>query len=250
MQILRARTDGQTFYAQLDGSKIRRIESLPYDEITYTGDTYNLADVDILIPCEPSKIVAVGRNYAAHASEMKAEMPKTPMLFIKPSTAALPSGGNIVYPAMSARVDYEAELGVVIGKPCTGVSAKQAADYIFGYTPLNDVTARDLQKVDGQWGRAKGFDTFCPMGPYIYTDFEPSGKRVQSLLNGQLRQDGSTADLHFSAPALVSFISEVMTLLPGDVIATGTPAGIGPMTKGDTIEIRIEGMEPLINTII
>jgi len=172
------------------------------------------------------------------------------MLFLKPSSSALANGGSIVYPAMSERVDYEAELGVVIGSTCSNVSEANAADHIFGYTPLNDVSARDLQKKDKQWGRAKGFDTFCPFGPYIYTDFDPTGKSVQSLLNNQLRQGGNTADMHFSVFTLVAFISKVMTLLPGDIIATGTPAGIGPMSKGDTIEIRIEGMEPLINTII
>ena len=250
MQILRAQSNGQTFYGELDGELVKRIESLPYGDIKFTGETFNLADVDILTPCEPAKIVAVGRNYAAHASELNNEMPLTPILFLKPSSSALPSGGNIVYPNMSKRVDYEAELGVVIDSVCKDVSETNAADYIFGYTPLNDVTARDLQKVDGQWGRAKGFDTFCPFGPLIYTDFEPAGKSIQSLLNSEIRQDGTTDDMHFSALSLVSFISKVMTLLPGDIIATGTPAGVGPMQKGDSIEIRIEGMQPLINTVI
>ena len=181
---------------------------------------------------------------------MKAQMPETPMLFIKPSTSVLESGGNIIYHRMSSRVDFEAELGVVIGAACDNVTAEDAPGYIFGYTPLNDVTARDLQKVDGQWARAKGFNTFCPFGPYIYTDYDPNGKRVQSILNGEIRQDGNTADMHFPVFELVSFISEVMTLLPGDVIATGTPAGIGPMRRNDTIEIHIEGMEPLIIKVV
>lgn len=250
MKILRAQSNGQTFYAELKGELIKRISGLPYDDITFTGELYNLRNVNILAPSEPSKIVAIGRNYAAHASEMKAAMSDTPILFIKPSTSALASGGNIIYPRMSARVDFEAELGVVIGKTCSKVSAEDAADCIFGFTPLNDVTARDLQKVDGQWGRAKGFDTFCPFGPYIYTDYDVRNKRVQSILNGIVMQDGSTADMSVSPSELVCFISEVMTLLPGDIIATGTPAGIGPMQKGDSIEIRIEGMQPLINTVI
>lgn len=250
MQILRAQSNNQTFYAELRENQVHRISGLPYSNIAFTGEVYNLADVQILAPCEPSKIVAVGLNYTAHAGEMKATMPKTPLLFIKPSTSVLPCGGSIIYPRMSSRVDYEAELGVVIGKACSNVTAAQAADYIFGYTPLNDVTARDLQKIDGQWARAKGFNTFCPMGPHIYTDYDPTRKRVQSILNGQLRQDGNTSDMHFSVFELIAFISECMTLLPGDVIATGTPAGIGPMQKGDTIEIRIEGMEPLINKVV
>jgi 2-keto-4-pentenoate hydratase/2-oxohepta-3-ene-1,7-dioic acid hydratase in catechol pathway len=250
MQILRVQFNGQSFYAELKGDKVLRIDGLPYSGITYTGGTYNLADVDILAPSQPTKIVAVGLNYVEHASEMKEQMNETPILFIKPSTSVLACGGNIIYHPMANRVDFEAELGVVIGKTCDNINASDASEYIFGYTPLNDVTARDLQKVDGQWARAKGFNTFCPFGPYIYTDYDPAGKRVQSILNGEVQQDGNTADMRVSPTELVAFISKCMTLLPGDVVATGTPAGIGPMTIGDTIEIRIEGMEPLINTII
>jgi 2-keto-4-pentenoate hydratase/2-oxohepta-3-ene-1,7-dioic acid hydratase in catechol pathway len=250
LKILRAQSKNQQFYAQLKDDQVHRISGLPYSDIVFTGEVYSLTKVDILAPCEPTKIVAVGRNYAAHASELNNAMPKTPMLFLKPSSSVIASGCNIVYPRMSARVDFEAELGVVIGKTCSNVSANDAHNYIFGYTPLNDVTARDLQDVDKQWGRAKGFDTFCPLGPIIYTDYNPAGKRVQSILRGEVQQDGNTADMHFNVFTLISFISEVMTLLPGDVIATGTPAGVGPMAKGDTIEIRIEGMEPLINKVV
>lgn len=250
MKILRAKKQGQAFYAELCGEMVRRIEKKPYDEIRYTGDEYSLYDVEILAPCEPTKIVAVGLNYIAHANEMKETQGSSPIIFLKPATSVLANNQSIVYPRMSKRVDYEAELGVVIGKTCKNVAAVDANDYIFGYTPLNDVTARDLQKVDGQWTRAKSFDTFCPFGPYIYTDFDPSNRRVTSVLNGEMKQDGNSNDMRFGAADLICFISECMTLNAGDVIATGTPAGIGPMQKGDTIEIRIEGMETLTNTVI
>jgi len=180
---------------------------------------------------------------------LKEALPENPILFIKPSTTVLAPGEGIAYPKASQRVDYEAELAVVIGKICRNVSAEAVKEYIFGFTALNDVTARDLQKKDGQWTRGKGFDTFCPFGPYVDTDYDPRGKRVQSLLNGQVKQDGNTDEMIYTVYALIAFISECMTLLPGDVIATGTPDGIGPMQPGDTIEIRVEGLEPLINTV-
>ena len=247
MKIARVQKDGQTFYAALEDGVFRRLEGLPYEKITYTGETYAAADVRLLAPAEPAKIVAVGLNYAKHAGEMKEALPENPILFIKPSTAVLAPGEGIAYPKASQRVDYEAELAVVIGKTCRNVSAQAAKDYIFGYTALNDVTARDLQKKDGQWTRAKGFDTFCPFGPTVDTDFDPRGRRVQSVLNGQVKQDGNTGDMIFDVYHLVAFISECMTLLPGDVIATGTPEGIGPMQSGDTVEIKVEGLETLKN---
>jgi len=249
MKILRAGKNGQAFYAQLVGETVKQISGMPYGGISYTGDEFCLSEVEILTPSEPKNIVAVGLNYVAHAGEMKEKMNETPIIFLKAATSALADGGAIVYPAAPKRVDYEAELCAVIGKQCKNITAQQAEDVVFGYTALNDVTARDLQKVDGQWARAKSFDTFCPFGPYIDTQYSPKGKRVQSILNGEPKQDGNTDDMRFNAFELISFISSFMTLSPGDIIATGTPAGIGPMQKGDTIEIRIEGLAPLINTV-
>jgi 2-keto-4-pentenoate hydratase/2-oxohepta-3-ene-1,7-dioic acid hydratase in catechol pathway len=218
--------------------------------------TYQVLDVrfplntlTVLAPCAPSKIVAVGLNYRTHAEEVKMELPQEPILFLKPSTAVIGPEENIIYPAMAKRVDYEGELGVVIGKRCQGVSVEQAPDYILGYTCVNDVTARDLQKKDGQWTRAKGFDTFAPLGPFIETAFDPSDVLIETFLNREKKQAASTCDLIFPVPALVSFISQVMTLLPGDVIATGTPEGIGPMQVGDVVEVRIEGIGTLCNTV-
>jgi 2-keto-4-pentenoate hydratase/2-oxohepta-3-ene-1,7-dioic acid hydratase in catechol pathway len=243
MKILRALKDGQEFYAELKDGTARRIAGLPYGELSFTGEEYQLEGISLLAPC-------VGLNYAKHAGELKETLTGSPILFIKPSTAVLAHGQSIAYPEASSRVDYEAELAVVIGKACRNISAEEAGGYIFGYTALNDVTARDLQKKDTQWTRAKSFDTFCPFGPYIDTDYDPENKSVQSVLNGALMQDGNTRDMLFGVHALVSFISECMTLLPGDVIATGTPEGIGPMQRGDTIEIRIEGLETLRNTVV
>lgn len=250
MKILRASKDGQAFYAGLEGETVKRIAGLPYGGINVTGQEYRLGDVELLAPCEPSKVVAVGLNYSDHAKEMKETLIGNPVLFIKPSTAVTACGQAIVYPEMSRRVDYEAELAVVIGKTCRNVSAQDAADYIFGYTAMNDVTARDIQKSDGQWTRGKSFDTFCPIGPYIDTEFDPAGRRIQSVLSGVVKQDGNTADMLFSVTQLVSFVSSCMTLLPGDVVSSGTPMGVGPMQRGDTIEIRIEGLETLKNVVV
>jgi 2-keto-4-pentenoate hydratase/2-oxohepta-3-ene-1,7-dioic acid hydratase in catechol pathway len=249
MKIARLQRQGQTFYAALEVGAFRRIEGLPYDGITYTGDAYAPESVKLLAPAEPRKIVAVGLNYAGHAKEMRETLLENPILFIKPGTAVLAPGESIVIPSVSQRVDYEAELAVVIGKTCKNATIETAKDYIFGYTALNDVTARDVQKKDGQWTRAKSFDTFCPFGPYIDTDFDPHSKRVQSVLNGEVMQDASTDSMIFNVNQLVAFISSCMTLLPGDVISTGTPEGIGPMQKGDMVEIRIEGLETLHNHV-
>lgn len=250
MKILRASMDGQAFYAELKDGIVKRIEGRPYGGVSFTGEEYMPGDVEILAPCEPSKVVAVGLNYSDHAKELNETLIGNPVLFIKPSTSVLAHGQAIVYPPLSQRVDYEAELAVVIGKKCRNVSPQDAAGYIFGYTAANDVTARDIQKSDGQWTRGKSFDTFCPIGPYIDTEFDPSNKRIQSVLSGVVKQDGNTADMLFPVAELVSFISASMTLLPGDVVSTGTPVGVGPMKKGDTIEVRIEGLETLKNIVV
>ncbi len=208
-----------------------------------------LNTLTVLAPCAPSKIVAVGLNYRTHAAEVRMELPQEPILFLKPSTAVIGPEENIIYPAMAKRVDYEGELGVVIGEQCQAVSVEQAPEYILGYTCVNDVTARDLQKKDGQWTRAKCFDTFAPLGPFIETALDPSDMLIETFLNAEKKQSASTRDLIFPVPYLVSFISRVMTLLPGDVIATGTPEGIGPMQAGDVVEVQIEGIGTLRNTV-
>ena len=204
----------------------------------------------LLAPALPTKIVAVGLNYRDHAQEMSLVPPKEPIIFLKPASSVVGPGDSIVYPARSSRVDFEAELGVVISKRCRNVPADRARDVVFGYTCINDVTARDLQTIDGQWTRAKSFDTFAPLGPSIVTDIEdPHGLAITSRLNGQVRQESSTANLIFSVFDLIAFISSVMTLEQWDVIATGTPAGIGPMNRGDEIQVAIEGIGILTNTV-
>ena len=249
MLYLRARRDREAFYAELADGRIKRLAGPPYEEVVYSGEEYDPAEVKLLPPSEPTKIVAVGLNYAKHAAELKEKLAGNPVLFIKPATSLIAHGEAIVWPAASQRVDYEAELAVVIGKACKAVTPEEAPDYIFGYTALNDVTARDLQKADIQWTRAKSFDTFCPVGPYIDTAYNPAGRRVQSVADGVIKQSGNTDDMLFSPAELVSFISECMTLLPGDIIATGTPEGIGPLRRGGVVEIRIDGLETLRNSV-
>ncbi|MCP3678384.1 MAG: fumarylacetoacetate hydrolase family protein [Deltaproteobacteria bacterium] len=213
-------------------------------------ERYRLDEVKLLPPCVPSKIIAIGLNYKAHASEFNKVLPEEPMIFMKPPTAVIGHGDEIVYPAhMSRRVDFEGELAVVIGREARMVSEDEAGEYILGYTCFNDVTARDLQKTDKQYARAKGFDTFAPMGPWIETDLDPLDVRIESYLNGEKRQDTSTADMIFNTYRIVSFVSLIMTLLPGDVIATGTPSGVGKMKPGNTVEIRIEGVGSLVNRV-
>jgi 2-keto-4-pentenoate hydratase/2-oxohepta-3-ene-1,7-dioic acid hydratase in catechol pathway len=214
-------------------------------------EQYRLDEVRLLPPCIPSKIIAIGLNYKAHAAEFNKELPEEPMIFMKPPTAVIGHGDEIVYPAhMSRRVDFEGELAVVIGMEARMVAEEDAEAFIFGYTCFNDVTARDLQKTDKQYARAKGFDTFAPMGPWIETDLDPLDVRIESYLNGEKRQDTSTADMIFNTYRIVSFVSQVMTLLPGDVIATGTPSGVGKMKPGNTVEIRIEGIGSLVNRVV
>jgi 2-keto-4-pentenoate hydratase/2-oxohepta-3-ene-1,7-dioic acid hydratase in catechol pathway len=209
--------------------------------------THPLDQVQLLAPCQPTKVVAIGLNYKDHAEEVGLPLPEEPLLFMKPASSVIGPGDTIVLPPQSARVDYEAELAIVIGKTAKKVTQAQAREYIKGYTCLNDVTARDLQQKDGQWTRAKGFDTFCPIGPWIETDMDPSNLKIELFLNGERRQGSTTSNLIFNPIRLVEFISGIMTLLPGDVIATGTTSGIGPMKDGDTVEVRIDGIGSLIN---
>jgi 2-keto-4-pentenoate hydratase/2-oxohepta-3-ene-1,7-dioic acid hydratase in catechol pathway len=220
------------------------------EAIRLSGASHRLGDVRLLAPVLPSKVIAIGRNYAEHAREMGGEPPAEPVLFLKPSTAVCGPGDPIRYPVgQSERVDYEGELAVVIGRLCREVPASQAADVIFGYTCANDVTARDLQARDGQWDRAKGFDTFCPLGPWIETGADPADLELVTSVNGEVRQRARTSQLLHGVAALVAFASNVMTLLPGDVLLTGTPAGVGPLTEGDEVSVTIEHIGTLTNPV-
>jgi 2-keto-4-pentenoate hydratase/2-oxohepta-3-ene-1,7-dioic acid hydratase in catechol pathway len=213
------------------------------------GEVLALQDVQLLTPCQPSKIVCVGLNYVKHAQELKMPLPEEPILFLKPPSSILDPEGHIVYPACSSQVDYEGELAVVIGKRCKNVPAGEAESHILGYTCFNDVTARDLQRKDGQWTRAKSFDTFAPFGPWI-ARIDPSDVDIETRVNGRVVQKSNTSDLIFDVPRLLEFISGVMTLEPGDVIATGTPPGVGPLQKGDCVEVEIEGIGILKNFVV
>lgn len=222
-----------------------------YAGIEFTGEKVPLEDVRLLAPVIPrSKVVCVGKNYAAHAAEMGGEAPAEPLLFLKPNTAVIGPGEPIFYPEQSRSVHFEGELAVVIGRICRDISPTDAAKVIFGYTIGNDVTARDLQKADGQWTRAKGFDTFCPLGPWIETDLDASEISVRTELNGEIKQDGNTRDLIHPIADVIAYISSVMTLLPGDVVLTGTPEGVGPMDVGDEVSVSIDGIGTLTNRVV
>ena len=249
MKIIRYQDGVNTNWGVIEGDSVREMDGNPFGHFHLTSKMKKIGEVKLLSPCLPSKIVALGLNYRDHAEEVKMALPKEPLIFMKPSTSVIGPGEAIIYPKMSKRVEYEAELAIVIGKEAKNVSEERAADYILGYTCLNDVTARDLQPKDGQWTTAKGFDTFAPIGPWIMTDIDPHHLDVSSYLNGERRQHSNTKNLIFGPRQLVSFISRVMTLLPGDVIATGTPSGIGPMAIGDKIDVVIEEIGTLSNDV-
>jgi len=213
---------------------------------------YRRDEVVLLAPCCPSKVVCVGLNYREHARELKMEIPQEPIIFLKPPSSVIGPGANITMPKSSSQVDYEGELGMVIGRRCKDVAAQEAGDFILGFTCFNDVTARDLQKIDGQWTRAKSFDTFAPIGPGIapLSLQEAGSAHIQTRVDGQVRQDSSTSDLIFSLPRLLEFISGIMTLERGDVIATGTPPGVGPLRTGETVEVEIQGIGILRNRTV
>ncbi len=225
------------------------------DKVTITSGTFkgrriSLDKLKLLTPTRPTKIVCVGLNYRDHAEELGMPIPEEPVIFLKPSTSSLAHGGEIVFPPISNRVDYEAELAVVIGRRCRNVSPQDAERYILGYTCFNDVTARDLQQKDGQWTRAKGFDTFAPFGPFVVSpDDVPEEMEIRLYLNGKLKQKGTTKNMIFPVSEIVSFVSQVMTLLPGDIIATGTPPGVGPMSPGDEVVVEISGIGRLVNRV-
>jgi len=251
MKVARFRHDDVIRFGIVDGADLVVLAGDPlFAGFDTTGERVPLADAVLLAPVIPrSKVVCVGKNYRDHAAEMGGEAPAEPLLFLKPNTSVIGPGDVIVRPRQSERTDFEGELAVVIGRVAKDVPADKADEYVFGYTIANDVTARDLQRSDGQWSRAKGFDTFCPLGPVIETEFDlDGGARIVSRVNGEVRQDGPISDMVHAVADVVAYASAAFTLLPGDVILTGTPAGIGPFGAGDTVEIEITGIGVLRNT--
>ncbi len=248
MKIVRYIIDRKIEYGILVGEQIQSLDGTPFDQLKKLDRYHKLSEVRLLAPCLPTKVVAIGLNYYSHAKEVGQPVPKEPMMFYKPSTSVIGPEDKIINPGCE-RLDYEAELGVVIKSQASKVTKAEAMKYVLGYTCFNDVTARDWQKQDSQWSRAKGSDTFSPVGPCIETELNLGNVLVEAYLNGERKQQVNTSDLVFPVPELVSYISQVITLLPGDVIATGTPAGIGPMKSGDTIEIKIENIGTLRNYV-
>ena len=234
--------DGTVAYAQIRGDELVLMATAPWLGLQETGRVASLAKAKRLCPVQPRKILCIGRNYGAHAKEMGADVPTIPLLFLKPASALLAPGGTVLLPPESERVEHEAELGVIIGRGGRRIALEQAMEHVFGYTVVGDITARDLQRADGQWSRAKGFDTFCPVGPDLVTGLNPGALRVTARVNGQTRQDGNTQDMIFDVAKLVSHLSQAMTLEPGDLIATGTPSGVGPLVDGDEFEAEVEGI--------
>jgi 2-keto-4-pentenoate hydratase/2-oxohepta-3-ene-1,7-dioic acid hydratase in catechol pathway len=236
--------------AERDALTVAAIDGHPFGPIAFTGDRWALSDVRLLSPILPSKVVALGKNYAEHAAEMGSEAPSTPMIFMKPSTSVIGDGDAIRLPPSSSEVHYEGELAVVIGRQARNVSREEALGCVLGYAAANDVTARDQQRADVQFTRSKSYDSFCPLGPWIETVLDPSDVRLVTRVNGAVKQDGRTSQMIHDVAAQIAFVSEIMTLLPGDVILTGTPAGVGPITAGDTVEVEIEGVGILSNPVV
>lgn len=248
---------GRRVFAELTGGRAHILSAAPWLSGTPTGEVIEGVDAEgrgcrLVAPVSPSKIVCVGRNYKAHASELGNEVPKEPLLFFKPPSSILDPGGAIELPpaSISERIDHEAELGVVIGRRARRVSAAEAAEIVFGCTLVGDITARDLQKKDGQWSRAKGMDTFCPVGPVVVTGLDYSALEITCRVNGEVRQRGSTAEMIFPVPELIAYVSRVMTLEPGDLLVTGTPPGVGPLRPGDTLEIAVVEIGTLRASVI
>lgn len=232
-------------------TQVQEISGELAGEWKLSGRTYPLFEIELAVPIEPSKIVCVGRNYREHAAELGNPLPQEPLIFLKPPSSIIGPGEPIVLPAISQRVDYEGELAVVIGRTCARLSdADDIRPYVFGYTCVNDVTARDIQKKEQQFTRAKSFDTFCPLGPVIETELDVSDVAVETFVNGNRRQSGRTSLMNFSVDYLIRWISRMMTLLPGDVIATGTPAGVGVLAPGDVVEVVVEGVGTLSNPVL
>ena len=245
MRLVRFEARGTESYGIYIGDLVHPIAGDPFGELVTTGEPVPTAGIRLLAPVAPSKVVAVGLNYRDHAAEFGLDIPDEPILFIKASNTVVGPGDSIVYPGQSERVDYEGELAVVMGAETRSVPVGEALSRVLGYTVSLDITARDLQVKDGQWTRAKNFDTFCPLGPWVATGISPDDLAMELRLNGELRQSSRTSQMIFDVPHLVSFISEVMTLYPGDVIMTGTPPGVGEVSPGDAIEVSIEGIGTL-----
>ncbi len=237
-------------YGIVEAHEVVEISSDPFSPFETVGEPIPSHSVKLLSPVTPTKIIAVGLNYKKHVAEMQHDLPTEPLFFLKPPSAVIGSMENIVHPAISQRMDYEGELAVVIKKKARNVKPEDAAAYILGYTCFNDVTARDLQKKDGQWSRAKGFDTFAPIGPWIVSDLDVSDLGIETYLDGELKQRGRTSQMIFKIPELVAHISRAMTLEPGDVISTGTPEGVGPMKPGSMVDVRIDGVGVLRNFVV
>lgn len=249
MKFARVKINELPTYVIVRGDKGTILSGDIFGEYSETGAVIDMKGAEYMTPCDPTKIVAVGLNYGDHAREMGLEIPDFPALFLKPSSSAAAHNGVIIYPPMSKQVDYEAELAIMIGRTASYISEDEAPGYIFGFTCLNDVTARDLQAQDSQWTRAKGFDTFAPIGPVIETELDPDSAEIRLRLNGEVKQRSSTSNFIFKTNRLVSLISQIMTLYPGDIITTGTPSGIGPMKRGDVVQVEIEGIGTLQNTV-
>ncbi len=250
MRIIRCKVERRCYYGILEGdSSISVIKGLPFQTIKETGLRFSIEEVKLLAPCTPSKVIGIGLNYRDHAEELGMPVPEEPLIFLKPETSVIGPFERIRYPSVAQRVDFEAELAVIIGKYAKAVSVEHARHVILGYTCFNDVTARDLQFKDVQYTRAKGFDTFAPLGPWIETDVDPLQVSIECYLNGERKQHSNTTHLIFDPYTVVSFVSHIMTLKPGDVIASGTPPGVGPMKPGDTVEVKIEHIGSLINHV-
>lgn len=250
MRIIRFLHNHFPKWGVIEKGRIGVLEISPLKEMTFSKERLLLKEVTLLPPAQPGKIVLAGLNYKDHAEELNMPLPKNPVIFLKPPTSIIGPNQAIIYPQGVERLDYEAELAVVINKKAKDVEEESALDYVLGFTCLNDVTARDIQKKEGQWTRAKSFDTFCPIGPWIETELNPNNTQIKCYLNGELKQHSSTKGFIFSVERLLSFISKNMTLLPGDIISTGTPKGIGPMHPGDTVRVEIEGIGSLENYIV
>lgn len=251
MKIVRVRLgDDEIAYGAVEPEGIRIHRGTPFVAWEPTETVMSFDDVHLLAPVFPTKVIGVGRNYADHAAELGNEVPEEPVIFIKPATSVVGPGTPIALPAESTEVHHEAELAVVVGTVSRNVATEDASAHILGYTAANDVTARDLQRRDGQWARAKGFDTFCPLGPAIETELDPADLSVVCRVNGEVRQDGNTNDLVFGVGEIMAFVTRTMTLLPGDVILTGTPAGVGPIRAGDRVDVEIERIGTLSNPVV
>jgi 2-keto-4-pentenoate hydratase/2-oxohepta-3-ene-1,7-dioic acid hydratase in catechol pathway len=249
VRLVRFRHGDRIGTGALTREEIRVLAGTFFENPLPTGEDVPLSEVKLLAPVLPSKVVAIGKNYAEHAAEMGGEVPEEPIMFLKPSTSVIGLGDLIPYPSISTQVDHEAEMAVVIGRLARRVRSEDAGRFILGFTCANDVTARDLQRKDGQWTRAKGFDGFCPLGPWIETEIDPDDLAIECRVNGETRQAARTSQLTFGPNELVEFVSRVMTLLPGDVILTGTPAGVGPLATGDKVEVEIEDIGVLENEV-